>query len=329
MQCPNCSTENPPTVKFCSECGTPLGVACPHCGKRNPKDAAQCGSCGKALATTQTPAAERRQLTVLFADIAGSTALAESMDPEDLRELYARYQTTCAQVIERYDGHLAQYLGDGVLAYFGYPAAHEDDAVRAVESGLEILRRTAGVAAGKNKLLIRIGIHTGLVVVGDVGQGIRREQLALGEAPNIAARLQAEATPESIVISDATRELIAGQFALEDLGQRTLKGLSRPLPIFRVVGKSRATSRFHAMTSAHGLTAFVGREREVKSIRAAWTEAGQGYGSTLLLRGPAGIGKSRLLEAAARTAANQQHDLFEAQCSPYRARTTRCFRLWR
>lgn len=276
-----------------------------------------CAECGRGLKTTAAPVAERRQLTVLFADIAGSTALAESMDPEDLRELYTRYQSACAQVIQRYDGYLAQYLGDGVLAYFGYPAAHEDDAARAVQSGLEILSRTAGVGTGGKHLQVRIGIHTGLVVVGDVGEGIRKEQLALGEAPNIAARLQSEATPESIVISEATQELLAGQFTLEDLGPRMLKGVSRPLPICRVLGRSRATSRFHAMTNAHGLTGFVGRERELEAIREAWAEAAQGHGNTLLLRGQAGIGKSRLLEAAARVAASQHHELFEAQCSPY------------
>lgn len=317
MQCPSCGTENSPRVKFCSECGAPVGVPCPHCSYRNARDAELCGGCARSLVAAQAPTAERRQLTVFFADIAGSTALAESLDPEDLRELYARYQSICAQVVQRYEGHLAQYLGDGVLAYFGYPAAHEDDAARAVQSGLEILSRLATVGAGEHRPLVRIGIHTGLVVVGDVGAGVRREQLALGEAPNIAARLQSEALPETIVISDATRKLLAGQFALDDLGSRTLKGLSRPLQIFRVLGKSKATSRFHAMTSAHGLTPFVGRERELDAIRAAWADAVEGRGRTLVLRGPAGIGKSRLLEAAAQTAQSRLHEVFEAQCSPY------------
>jgi class 3 adenylate cyclase/predicted ATPase len=267
--------------------------------------------------STQAPSAERRQLTVFFCDIAGSTTLAEKLDPEDLRDLYARYQAVCAQVVQRYEGHLAQYLGDGVLAYFGYPAAHEDDATRAVQSGLEILTRLAALGADPNRPLVRIGIHSGLVVVGNVGAGLRREQLALGEAPNIAARLQSEALPDTIVISDATRQLIAGQFALEDLGPRTLKGLSRPLQIFRVLGKSRATSRFQAMTSAHGLTSFVGRERELEALRAAWAQVTERRGSTILLRGPAGIGKSRLLEAGSQVASSCLHEVFEAQCSPY------------
>ncbi|MGB6742505.1 MAG: adenylate/guanylate cyclase domain-containing protein, partial [Terracidiphilus sp.] len=317
MQCPGCGTENSARVKFCSECGAPMGIPCPQCAYRNPRDAEKCGGCGRSLLSTQTPTAERRHLTVFFADIAGSTTLAEKLDPEDLRELYARYQADCAEVVQRYEGHVAQYLGDGVLAYFGYPAAHEDDAARAVRAGLEILARIAAAGAGENRPQVRIGIHTGLVVVGDVGAHGRREQLALGEAPNIAARLQSEALPATMVISDATRELLGGQFALEDLGSKTLKGLSRPMQIFRVLGKSRTTSRFQAMTTAHGLTSFVGRDSELESIRAAWAEAAGGRGCTLLLRGEAGIGKSRLLEAAAQLAANRLHEVFEAQCSPY------------
>src|SRR5579872_170778 len=128
MQCPACGTENSPRVKFCSECGVPMGVPCPHCAYRNPRGAADCGGCGRPLDASQTRTAERRQLTVFFADIVGSTTLAESLDPEDLHDLYARYQALCAEVLRRYEGHLAQYLGDGILAYFGYPTAHEDDA---------------------------------------------------------------------------------------------------------------------------------------------------------------------------------------------------------
>ncbi len=317
MQCPGCGTENSARVKFCSECGAPMGVPCPHCAYRNPRDASECGGCGQSLLSAQLPTAERRHLTVFFADIAGSTALAESMDPEDLRDLYARYQAICAEIVQQYEGHLAQYLGDGVLAYFGYPVAHEDDAARAVRSGLEILSRLSAIGTSAQRPLVRIGIHTGLVVVGDVGAGLRREQLALGEAPNIAARLQSEALPDTIVISDDTRQLLAGQFALQDLGSRTLKGLSRPMQIFRVLGKSRVSSRFQAMTSTHGLTPFVGRERELESIRSAWGKAVQECGQTILLQGEAGIGKSRLLESAAQVASSRLHEVFVAQCSPY------------
>ena len=294
-----------------------MGVPCPHCAHRNARDAEKCAGCGRSLVAAKGPAAERCNLTVFFADIAGSTALAEKLDPEDLRVLFTKYQSDCVEIVQRYEGHVAQFLGDGVLAYFGYPAAHEDDASRAVRAALEILARIAGAAPEENRPQVRIGIHTGLVVVGEVGSGGRREQLALGETPNVAARLQSEAQPGAIVISEATRTLLAGQFAVEDLGSKTLKGLSRPMQVFRVIGKSRTTSRFQAMTSAQGLTAFVGRDRELESIRAAWAEASQGNGCTLVLQGQAGIGKSRLLEAAIQHAGNRVLEVFEAQCSPY------------
>lgn len=317
MQCPGCGTDNPTKAKFCVECGAPLGIPCPHCLFRNAQDASVCGGCGRNFDASRQPAAERRQITVFFADVVGSTALAGSLDPEDLRDLFARYQSLCAEMIQRYDGYLAQYLGDGVLAYFGYPAAHEDDPVRAIRAGLGIVDRIRQMAG--DRLQVRIGIHTGLVVVGDVGAGSRREQLALGEAPNIAARLQSEAFPDTIVISDATARLLGGQFALEGLGSRTLKSVSRPMQIFRVLGTSSASSRFDAMKTAYGLTPFVGREQEVEIIRDAWKEATDGRGRTLLLRGEAGIGKSRLLEMARQADSGRPREVFEAQCSSYQA----------
>src|SRR5689334_16807714 len=171
MQCSNCGTENSPKVKFCAECGAPVGVPCSQCAHRNARDAAVCAGCGVPLGQGQTPIAERRQITVFFSDIVGSTTLAESLDPEDLRDLYARYQELCAQIVQRYEGHLAQFLGDGVLAYFGYPTAHEDDAARAVRTGLEILDRIKSI--GGDAPQVRVGVHTGLVVMGDVGGGAR------------------------------------------------------------------------------------------------------------------------------------------------------------
>lgn len=317
MLCSSCGTENSARVKFCAECGTPMGVPCPGCNFRNARDSRVCGGCGRSFETGAAPIAERRHLTVFFADIVGSTTLAETLDPEDLHQVYARYQAVCSDVIARFEGHIAQYLGDAVLAYFGYPMAHEDDAARAVLSGLEILEGIRSIGRGEERPRVRIGIHTGLVVVGEVGGGIRREQLALGEAPNVAARIQSEAQPDTIAISEATRRLVAGHFVLEDLGSRTLKGLSRPMQIFRVIGRNKGASRFQAMASAHGLTPMVGRGPEVESIRAAWAEAAEGRGQTLLLRGEAGIGKSRLLEGALRVAASHPHEVFQAECSPY------------
>jgi len=317
MRCPACASENSDRVRSCAECGLPLAAPCEECGRRNPPNTPRCNKCGRDLNVARNSSAERRQITVFFADIADSTSLAERLDPEDLRDLYARYHSVCADVVRRYDGLLAQYLGDGILVYFGYPAAHEDDAARAIRAAIDLLDAADSMGPHSSRPRIRIGIHTGLVVVGDVGAGVRGEQLALGEAPNIAARLQSEAAPDTIVISDATRKLVAGQFDLENLGPRSLKGLSRPMQIFRVLACSETKSRFQAMKTALGLTSFIGREREVQQLRAAWAEAGSGRGRTLLLRGEAGMGKSRLLEATQQLAAGISHEVFAIQCSPY------------
>ena len=186
--------------------------------------------------SSEPTAGERRQLTVMFIDLVGSTTLSQQLDPEDYHARVVAYQTACHQVIARYEGHIAQYLGDGVLVYFGYPAAHEDDAVRAVRSGLEIVTAVSQLAYTP-PLQVRIGIHTGPVVVGEIGAGERTERLALGETPNIAARVQGVAEPDTVVISAATHRLVQGLFACQDLGPQTLKGISTPLSLYRVVAE--------------------------------------------------------------------------------------------
>src|SRR5215813_13015423 len=186
---------------------------------------------------------ERRQLTVEFIDLVGSTTLSQQLEPEDYHARVVAYQTACHQIIARYEGHIAQYLGDGVLVYFGYPTAHEEDAVRAVRSGLEIVTAVSQLAYTP-PLQVRIGIHTGPVVVGEIGTGERTERLALGETPNIAARVQGHAEPDTVVMSAATYSLVAGLFECQDLGPQRIKGLSTPLSLHRVVGESEAQSRF-------------------------------------------------------------------------------------
>ena len=191
------------------------------------------------------PEAERRQLTVLFCDLVDSTVLASQLDPEELREVVRAYQATCAKVIARFAGHIAQYLGDGLLVYFGYPLAHEDDAQRAVRAGLGIIEAMGQLhtSLGQGRevhLAVRLGVHTGLVVVGDVGAGTRQEQLALGETPNLAARLQGLAAPNTLVISAATFQLLGGFFACQPLGTPLLKGLAQPLAVYRVLYESMA-----------------------------------------------------------------------------------------
>jgi predicted ATPase/class 3 adenylate cyclase len=269
-----------------------------------------------------SPDAERRQLTVLFCDLVDSTRLASQLDPEDLREVVRAYQDTCAKVIARFEGHIAQYLGDGLLVYFGYPLAHEDDAQRAVRAGLGIvealgqLNSRLAQAQGVH-LAVRLGIHTGLVVVGEVGGGTRQEQLALGETPNLAARLQGLAAPNTLVISAVTWRLLGGFFACQSLGTPLLKGVAQPLEVYQVLYESMARSRLEAVGSA-GLTPLVGREQEIGLLLERWAQVKDGTGQVVLLRGEAGIGKSRLVQVLQeQVAAEPQAWLTPCQCSPY------------
>jgi class 3 adenylate cyclase/predicted ATPase len=290
------------------------------------------------------PEAERRQLTVLFCDLVGSTALSEQLDPEEYREVVRAYQETCATVIRRYAGHTAQHLGDGILVYFGYPAAHEDDAQRAVRTGLEIIEalqsspsawyevpsppvaqasslhaaRMAAPPEGKElrRVQVRIGIHTGLVVIGEIGSSEKREILAMGETPNIAARLQGLAEPDTVVISGVTHRLVQGLFECQDRGLQELKGISTPLPLYRVVKESEAQSRFEAAVSK-GLTPLVGREEELGLLRRRWTQAKEGAGQVVLLSGEAGIGKSRLVQELKEQIVKEGATRIEFRCSAY------------
>jgi class 3 adenylate cyclase/predicted ATPase len=271
---------------------------------------------------SQPPDAERRQLTVLFCDLVDSTPLASQLDPEDLREVVRAYQDTCAKVIARYEGYIAQYLGDGLLVYFGYPLAHEDDAQRAVRAGLGIVEALGQLNMRLEQerrvhLAVRLGIHTGLVVVGEVGSGTRQEQLALGETPNIAARLQGIAVPNTLVISAATFHLLGGFFACQPLGTSLLKGLAQPLAVYRVLYESMARSRLEAAGST-GWTPLVGREQEIGLLRERWAQVKDGVGQVVLLSGEAGIGKSRLVQVlTAQVASEPQAWLTPCQCSPY------------
>jgi predicted ATPase/class 3 adenylate cyclase len=258
---------------------------------------------------------------LLFCDLVDSTPLAAHLDPEELREVVRAYHTVCAKVIERFDGHIAQYLGDGLLVYFGYPRAHEDDAQRAVRTGLGIiealrplqtrLQREQGVS-----LAVRIGIHTGLVVVGDIGEGARHERLALGEAPNLAARLQGLAPPDTVLISTTTARLVQGWFVCEALGDQTLKGYPEPIAVYHVLRESGVQSRLD-MVSASGLTPLVGREQELELLLERWEHAKEGLGQVVVLSGEAGIGKSRLVRAVQDRLAGELYTRLECRCSPY------------
>jgi class 3 adenylate cyclase len=239
-------------------------------------------------------------LTVLFCDLVGSTALSEQLDPEEYREVVRAYQTTCTEVIRRYAGHTAQHLGDGLLVYFSYPVAHEDDAQRAVRTGLEILAGLQPLnvqlpptirARLPHPIQVRIGIHTGLVVIGEIGSSEKREILAMGETPNIAARLQGLAEPDTVVISGATYRLVQGLFECQDRGLQELKDISTLLPVYRVLRESAAQNRFEVAVRT-GLTPLVGRDLEVGLLQERWAQAKGGEGQVVLLSGEAGIGKS-------------------------------------
>jgi class 3 adenylate cyclase/predicted ATPase len=272
-------------------------------------------------AEPRPPEAERRQLTVLFCDLVDSTVLASQLDPEEWREVVRAYQNTCTEVIQRFDGYIAQYLGDGLLVYFGYPRAHEDDAQRAVQTSLDILEAmdtlNARVAQDKNRrLAVRIGIHTGLVVVGEMGGGGRQEHLALGDTPHVAARLQGVATPDTIVISAATHRLVQGYFTMAALGPQVLKGVAAPVPVYRILGASAAQSRLDVAEAA-GWTPLVGRESEVALLVERWQQSQAGLGQVVLLSGEAGIGKSRLVEVLRQRVVSAGSLGIVLRCSPY------------
>ena len=240
--------------------------------------------------------AERRQITVMFSDLVGSTALSARMDPEDLREVISAYQKCVSETVRRFGGFVAKYMGDGVLIYFGYPQAHEHDAERAVRAGLELVAAVTELKSPVS-LRTRIGIATGLVVVGDlVGSGEAQERGIVGETPNLAARLQGVAEPNMVVIAEGTRRLLGNLFELEDLGPKDLKGIAGPVRAFAALRASSVASRFEAL-HASGLTALVGREEETELLLQRWSRAKSGEGQVVLLSGEAGIGKSRLTAA--------------------------------
>jgi len=259
--------------------------------------------------------AERRQVTVMFSDLVGSTALSARMDPEDLREVISAYQKCVAETVRRFDGFVAKYMGDGVLVYFGYPQAHEDDAERAVRAGLELIGAVSALKPNA-PLQTRVGIATGLVVVGDlIGSGEAQERGIVGETPNLAARLQGIAEPNMVVISEGTLKLLGNLFELEDLGAKDLKGIAGPVRAWAALRASSVESRFEAL-HATGLTALVGREEELELLLRRWSRAKTSEGQVLLLSGEAGIGKSRLTAAFLGRLATEPHTRLRYVCSP-------------
>jgi class 3 adenylate cyclase/predicted ATPase len=269
----------------------------------------------KAAISAPQDTAERRQVTVMFSDLVGSTALSARMDPEDLREIISSYQKCIAQTVQRFGGFVAKYMGDGVLIYFGYPQANEDDAERAVRAGLELIQAVSSLKFSA-PLQTRVGIATGLVVVGDlIGSGAAQEQAVVGETPNFAARLQGIAEPNTVVIADTTRKLLGNLFDLEDLGAKDIKGIDAPVRAWAALRTSSVASRFEAL-HATGMTALVGREEELELLLRRWSRAKTGEGQAVLLTGEAGIGKSRLTAALMERLAGEPHTRLRYFCSP-------------
>ena len=341
VNCPSCAFENPSANRFCGGCGTRLPDACPSCGNEIVGGNNFCGNCGFDIRTSATSeasapppvvsrpqvkespalsdsAAERRHLTVMFCDLADSTELSGQLDPEDLRDVIAAYQSAAASVIEKWNGYIARYMGDGILVYFGYPRAHEDDPERAVHAGLDIVARIKALKVRPGlDLHVRIGVATGLVVAGDlIGSGASEERVVLGVTPNLAARLQGLAEYDSVVISDGTHRLVGGFFDYEDLGRQNLKGIAAPENAWRVTAISQTTSRFEATTEA-GLSALVGRQEEIGLLQGRWRQAKSGEGQVVMLSGEAGVGKSRIVEAFMRSVEDEDQARITLSCSPF------------
>ena len=332
MECSNCQSDNPEGVNFCGDCGSPLNIQpCPACDYKNPLSFKFCGNCGLALEAEEPnhPPAEsldnqqeRRQLTVLFCDLVDSTRLSRLMDPEDLLAIIKIYQDVCTRQINYYGGTVARFIGDGILAYFGYPQAHEDDAERAIQAGLRILDEIPKLNGQFNNppeipIAVRIGAATGLTVVGDiVRSGTSELQAATGETPNLAARMQSLAEPDSLVIPMNTLKLIGGLFRYEDIGYHQLKGFDHPIKAWRVLGEIPSESRFEATHRAKFLP-MVDREEEIEILQRRWERVCQGKGNVVLLAGEAGIGKSRLVQMLVDSIDIRNHIRLGFQCYPY------------
>jgi predicted ATPase/class 3 adenylate cyclase len=300
MRCSNCGSENSAGKKFCEDCGAPLENCCRRCGAEITVGKRFCRGCGAPLDAIG-PAkvepregvltGERRHLTVLFCDLVGSTEIAAQLDPEEWRDMVVRYHRAAAEAITRYGGHVAKYLGDGVMAYFGWPEAHENNAERGARAGLAVLEEVSKLNQQftNRKVSVRVGIDSGAVVVG-VGAG--KDTDVFGEAPNIAARVQAAASPDTVLLTASTHRLVSGLFVVQELGAQQLKGVASPVELYQVLRPTGVRGR---LAAARGLTPFVGREEELRLLLNRWERAREGEGQLVLVVGEAGIGKSRLV----------------------------------
>src|SRR5437867_4291196 len=333
IRCPSCGHANRADRRFCAKCGARLGEVCAACGTQNEPDENFCSQCGAALSAAtalsaaakpvvrqeppeaeKLPAGERRQLTVVFCDLVGSTALSQQLDPEEWRAVVVQYLKAAAEAVARLGGHVAKTLGDGLLVYFGWPRAHEDDAERAVRAGLGIVDAVGALNRRlKSRLAVRIGMDTGLVVIGEDGE-------VYGDTPNVAARVQALAEPDTVLVTAAAHRLVSGLFLVEERGAHALKGVPAPVTLYRVVQPSGVRSRL-AAAAVLGLTPFIGREDERRLLRTRFEQAREGEGQVVLLVGEPGIGKSRLALVLHEDLAGVPHSWLESGGQPYFADT--------
>jgi class 3 adenylate cyclase len=332
MECAACQSTIRQDAKFCDTCGAPVSAACSACGFYNRPGAQSCAECGAAIRAAclilpspdppaSVPVPERRHITMLFCDLMGSTELSSRLDPEDLSALTRAYQRRVADVMVRFDGFVARYQGDGVLVYFGWPRASETGAEQALRAALAVAEAIAVSPIQGERLRVRVGIATGIVVIGDrVDAGEGQEQTAIGETPNRAARLQALAAPGGIVMDAATRQLVGELFEFHGLGAVLIKGLPGPVEAFELRGERAGESRFEALRAA-SLSPFIGREDELNLLLRRWRQARAGTGRVVLISGEPGIGKSRLLAKLEERLAGQAFTRLRYFCSPHTADT--------
>ena len=334
MKCSNCNFLLPDNAKFCAGCGSPFETTCDTCHATLLPDACFCHTCGTAIDSNKNDSPdvsrdvtrlqtlpERRQLTVMFCDLVGSSALSEQLDPEDLRRVIRTYQQTCGEVIDRYSGYVSRYMGDGILVFFGYPQAHEDAPVRAVLAGLDIIQAIKSLELNLNeqsiKLAVRIGISTGLVVAGDlIGEGSSEEKAVVGETPNIAARLQSLAQPNSILIHQTTADLCRNVIKLKSLGEKLLKGFTAAINIYEVEGVLDKTARFDKQFRPTALP-LVGRDAEMDLLLNNWEKCQQENMRIILISSDPGYGKSRLIESFRKRIAQNTFEHLLFFCSPF------------
>jgi len=332
MQCGACRFDNRHGRAYCADCGAVLQVSCSACGFTNQATEKFCGGCGANIGTAPAPVQgaepDRRPLTVLFCDLVNSTMLSTVLDSEDLRELIRDYRESAATAIEEFGGFPSSFVGDGIMVLFGFPTAQEDAAERAARAGLGIVKAVQQLnehlgSSAAGALAVRIGIATGLVVVGDlIGRATAEEDAVIGETPNLAARLQAIAGPNEVIVTSSTKRLLSELFDCEDLGPQTLKGFPEPVRAWRVICPRGTASRFE-ITHAGGLLPLVGREEELQILQRRWRRAVQGDGQVVLVSGDAGIGKSRLVQELKMEAAKGGYGVVSIRRSPFYRNTHR------